>query len=391
MVARPIHPFPARMAPDIALSRCRDLPATAVVLDPMVGSGTVLRAAVEAGLRGVGFDVDPLSVLMTRVWTTPIDARLVREAGQDLVARARSLSAEVHLPWIDDDPETSAFVDYWFAAAQQRDLRRVSALLRDIGGPVGDALCIVLSRLIVTKDHGASLARDVSHSRPHRVSLANDFDVLSGFLWAMENLASRLLDTDVPAVADVALGDARRMHTLGAGMVDAIITSPPYLNAIDYLRGHRLSLVWLGYQIGELRAIRAASVGAERAPDRAVDPTTLAALAPTLGRVDLLPSRVRGMIERYLLDLLSFMGEFRRVLRPGGTTTLVIGNSCLRGVQLDNAAAITAVAHLVGLQLVDRMERELPASRRYLPPPQASPLPDEPRRMRTEVVITFQG
>src|SRR3712207_7608036 len=51
----------------------------------------------------------------------------------------------------------------------------------------------------------------------------------------------------------------------------AAITSPPYLNAIDYLRGHRLSLVWLGYRIGDLRLTRAVSIGAERRPDPAAD------------------------------------------------------------------------------------------------------------------------
>jgi len=44
-----------------------------------------------------------------------------------------------------------------------------------------------------------------------------------------------------------------------------VLTSPPYLNAIDYLRGHRLALVWLGHELGPLKEIRANSVGAERA------------------------------------------------------------------------------------------------------------------------------
>jgi hypothetical protein len=271
MVARPIHPFPARMAPEIALSRCQRLPAGAVVLDPMVGSGTVLRAALDAGHAAIGFDVDPLAVLMTRAWTTPVDVTALRDAASALVERARLLDPGVALPWIDEDAETRRFVDYF-----------------------------ALSRLVITKDHGASLARDVSHSRPHRVGLSNDFAVFPAFQRAVDTIMPRLRDGHSPAACDVSLGYARRLDRLGDAAVDAIITSPPYLNAIDYLRGHRLALVWLGYRLAALRAIRAASVGAERMLEREADRAALPALLPALGPIEALPRSVRGRVGPYI-------------------------------------------------------------------------------------------
>jgi hypothetical protein len=33
------------------------------------------------------------------------------------------------------------------------------------------------------------------------------------------------------------------------------------------MRGHRLSLVWLGYRLADLRRIRSDSIGAERGPN----------------------------------------------------------------------------------------------------------------------------
>jgi DNA modification methylase len=181
------------------------------------------------------------------------------------------------------------------------------------------------------------------------------------------------------------------MDGIADATVDAIVTSPPYLNAIDYLRGHRLSLVWLGYRLAELRAIRADSIGAERMLDGAAERQALRVLMPAFGPIDLLPARVHGMVERYLRDLLALLRELRRVLKPNATATLVVGNSRLHGVLIDNAAALTAVASKVGLPLLERTEREFPAARRYLPPPQASETGSEPHRMRTEVVLTFQG
>ena len=54
MPLRPIHPFAARMAPEIARRSLAAVPGDGKVLDPMCGSGTVVRAAVEAGRRCTG-------------------------------------------------------------------------------------------------------------------------------------------------------------------------------------------------------------------------------------------------------------------------------------------------------------------------------------------------
>src|SRR5713226_2178297 len=179
---QPIHSFPARMAPEIVLKELQQLPKRATVLDPMVGSGTVLRVAMDCGLRAIGRDVDPLAVLMTRVWTTPIDTKSFREQAAHILQMAKNMRPEsVSLPWIDDDPETTAYIDFWFGETQRVDLRKLSSLIQGIAGPEGEALRIALSRIIVTKKVGASLAHDVSHSRPHRVLHANSFAVLDGF------------------------------------------------------------------------------------------------------------------------------------------------------------------------------------------------------------------
>jgi DNA modification methylase len=44
----------------------------------------------------------------------------------------------------------------------------------------------------------------------------------------------------------VRIADARALSKRVTGPVDAIITSPPYLNAVDYYRRHQLEMYWLG-------------------------------------------------------------------------------------------------------------------------------------------------
>lgn len=61
------------MASHLALDAIAALAPVSTVLDPMMGSGTVVRVAANAGHCAIGRDVDPLAVLMTKVWTTPID------------------------------------------------------------------------------------------------------------------------------------------------------------------------------------------------------------------------------------------------------------------------------------------------------------------------------
>jgi SAM-dependent methyltransferase len=387
---QPIHPFPARMAPEIALEESRTLRPGSMVLDPMAGSGTVLRAASEQGHSAVGCDTDPLAVLMARVWTTPIDPCLLRTIGTEMVARAREDALDIdHLPWLDDDQETQTFINYWFGPAQQVALRKLSLLLQDAAGDVGDALRLALSRIIITKDAGASFARDVSHSRPHRVRDTNDFDVLKEFERSLKRLAQRLEEQPPPGQVNVFAGDARHLDAIASGVVDAVITSPPYLNAIDYMRGHRFALVWLGHRLCDLRTVRAEAIGAERMASANADHTLARSLAEDMGPLDLLTNAQRRMVDRYVLDIYAMVSEMHRVVKPGGKAVLVVGNSCLKQVFVRNSQAVKGAAVRSGFELVKSVERDLPPSRRYLPPPSDQKVSDLENRMRTETILTF--
>jgi SAM-dependent methyltransferase len=387
---KPIHPFPARMAPEIALAETRDLPTGSIVLDPMTGSGTVVRFASEQGHHALAVDSDPLAALMTRVWTTPICTDRLRSIGSQVSREAAQTDPEfVQLPWIDNDPETSEFVDYWFGPSQKADLRRLSSRILRIRGPIGDALMLSLSRLIITKKRGASLAWDISHSRPHKKKQENDFPVLSEFIKSVEFLAKRLEDQPPPGNVHVLLGDARQLRFVADGYVDAVLTSPPYLNAIDYLRGHKFSLVWMGLSISDLRSKRSNNVGSEKRSDRSSEDKFLREFCLAVPFIERLTSREQKIFHRYILDLTAVLTEMHRVLKPGGKAVLVVGNSTLKGIFVDNALAVKTAAARLGLVRNGSYERDLPANRRYLPPPSDNETSDLSKRMRTESVLSF--
>ena len=385
MKLTPIHPFPARMAPELACRSIEFVPAGGCVLDPMCGSGTVARAAVEAGLRFVGSDVDPLAVLMARVWTTPLEIRQLRVAAEELAQVARALpEGSVERP---SDQETLQFISYWFAAPQQSELARLATALKRYDDPMKDALAVALSRIIVSKEMMASLARDTSHSRPHKVAESNDFDVYAGFLRSARQVAVRLEPNLIKGEANINLADARTLDSIDTDSVDLALTSPPYLNAIDYIRGHRLALVWLGYEMAPLREIRSSSIGAERTMSGTEAPCDISPFV-TEHTGSCINDRHLGWVRRYAADMNSVLRQLRRVVKRSGQAVLVLGNSFLRGSKIDNARLIESLAMSVGFQLQDRCTREIPARRRYLPPPSGGTNALD-ARMRTETILTL--
>lgn len=388
---KPIHPFPARMAPEIAFEALDGLAKKSLVLDPMIGSGTVMRTISELGYKGIGFDVDPLAILMTKAWTSKVnEAAFLKASGKILTASRDLYPQRIYLPWIDEDSETNDFINFWFAPKQIVDLRKLSYKICNYKGEYSTLYKIALSRLIITKNKGASLAADVSHSRPHKVREDNDFDVLNEFEKSCRQIAKAMNTEKLKGKIKVTKGDARRLSAIKNDTIDSIITSPPYLNALDYMRGHKFSLVWLGHKISLLTTIRGSSVGAEKAPNKGSNIIQAKYIVRQIQNFSDLPKRTKNMIYRYALDMENIVKESARVLKKNRNATFVIGNSSLKGVYINNALITEEAAREYGLKLVDSKEREIPQNKRYLPPPSGVDNTGLNARMRTETIMTFK-
>src|SRR5204862_118189 len=113
--------------------------------------------------------------------------------------------------------------------------------------------------------------------------------------------------------ARIEIADARHLP-LSAASVDIVITSPPYLNAIDYLRAHKFSLVWMGHRISSLRDIRSSNIGTEVSTGSNPDSAVVRSALANMGTIDRLPRRQQGMLTRYVEDMNSALGEIARVI-----------------------------------------------------------------------------
>jgi DNA modification methylase len=398
LVLHPIHPFPARMAPSIALDSLKVSHNKVLkVLDPMVGSGTTAAVARALGHIAVGFDSDPLAVLIANAWCSDINESRVREKACEVLNRAKKLYT--CLPTGKAYPRganatTRSFVRYWFDATNRRQLTALAETISRIHDTsIKTILWCAFSRLIITKKIGASLAMDISHSRPHRAYNKAPIKPFDRFLTSVETIIRKSSfskrDATLPK-ATIERGDARRIP-LSDGSIDVVITSPPYLNAIDYLRGHKLSLVWMGYVVENIREIRSSNVGAERAQTFNENNNVINNVLKKIAKTENLPNRIKGMLTKYIFDMDLVLGEISRVLKSRGQAVIVIGDSTIHGTFVKNSEALVNLGRGHGLELLNFRKRKLQENRRYLPPPTSVAAGQYlQNRMREEVILDFR-
>lgn len=384
------------MAPEIAL---KWIPTSTglTLLDPMCGSGTAVRTAIAHGYESIGVDSDPLARLIARTAVSEFDEEVFLTTVQDIISDTTDALSHDMCPDVPPhaSPKTKRSMQFWFDESNRKQLTALSARINSVqSSSLKDQLLVSMSRTIVTKRIGVSLGADISHSRPHRIYTEAPVRALVAFDKESRALA-RILGKRTPgsrpgAKATLLEGDARKLP-LESASVDKVVTSPPYLTGIDYMRGHKLSLIWMGYDIDLLAELRASNIGSEIGLP--IDSWSLVdTLANSLGEVNGLSHKMKLTLERYLRDMSQVVSEISRVTKQGSTIVLVLGNANVDGVFLDIAGTIERLAAAEGLNRMSVATRQIPNNRRYLPPPdtqrEGKPLS---KRLREEVVLVLKN
>lgn len=417
------HSFPAKFPPQLprhfinALTHPGD-----IILDPMQGSGTTVLEALLTGRRAIGTDIDPLALLITSVKTTPLDPLLVQRVSKDIIhkasydfeERSNPLVLALERQW---DQETRSFVNYWFDTDSQLALMALVLEIEKIEDPsLSNFFKLALSSIIITKTGGVSLALDLAHTRPHRAKLIykESGEILEGaeFLESpppnlkyatkslrspfkefekriQSNLKGLLKPADNYLPAQVIYGNAETLP-LEDNCVDLIITSPPYAsNAIDYMRAHKFSLVWLGYRIADLGNKRVEYIGGEMLTNITYEllPEYTSSVVADISKLD----ESKGLVlHRYYSEMTRVLREMRRVLKPGKTSIIVVGNSLLRGKDTQTQHCLADIGRALGFEIPAIGVRDLDRNRRMLPAGMKINLGSQiQQRMHEEFVIGF--
>ena len=306
------------------------------VLDPMMGSGTVLIEATLMGINSVGIDASPFCRFMAQTKLEGLTMAL------DPVRRA----VENPQPLFD---HFAAQLDGAVPRGRRRKADQGQRRLFECEGQVETPreLSSCLPRWCGREDSRnflllAFLDAVGYTERSQKRSLYQNFaSILQRYLFVAEKIQTVLAGAEQElGLARALEGDARDL-SLGDSSIDGIVFSPPYSFAIDYLANDAPHLRFLGTDMDELR-------------QRAM--------------IGLRGTSLRKKYELYKEDMQKVLSECARVLKTGGICTIVVGTnnnqlSRILGVRPEQVTGIQDIVvelgKLVGLRLARRLERQI--------------------------------
>ena len=368
--------YPAKMIPQMAWFLIESVSKPGdVVLDPFCGTGTVVRESLALDRNAIGLDVNPLATLITRAKVGCYSRDLLEQQLLQLTESFRTESASFDF--------TFPNAKYWFTPATLRKLGTircvVDRLSRQLSGTYPDFWRAVLASIVRQSSRADTRGPKPfisKRAREHRKG--KHFDPFKLFALAavsrIEALTgdhSNLGDHNV----EVVRGNATTIRAcIQSNRVDAVVTSPPYLNAQDYYRSCKLELWVVGLLEPDAlkKWAKEELIGSDRIPvDRCLFDLPMASPTSEALRDMLVTVSPKSacVLTRYTLDMERVFDQMGQVLKPGGHCAIVSGDNTLSNVPVRTHQIITDLAIGSGFSLkhhyVDTIrDRWVPPSRK---------------------------
>jgi len=413
-----VHSFPAKFPPQLPCKFILELTDVgAIVLDSMMGSGTTVLEAFLHGRQAIGFDIDPLAMLISRVKIESFSTSELNVAGKRILKEAQKI-VRLYPELLAADKrkrfneKTIEFLNYWFTEEVQMELLALLAEIEKIDNEkIKDFFKLIFSSIIITKTGGVSLALDLAHTRPHKAKTV--FSKTGKVLFGDENEKKRHLVKSLRSPLDefekklkqnlrgvietapsnlgpiINFGNAQSL-ALPPNSVDLIVTSPPYVsNAIDYMRAHKFSLVWFGYPIENLMKKRKTYIGGEGFVD--LPQIELPQSVETLVTEIRQKSKAKSVsLRRYYVEMTLVLQEMFRVLKSEKSAIVVVGNSILAGHDVQIEDSLVEIGKKIGFDVPIVGIRQLDRNRRMMPAGSSVDMSSQiQQRMYEEFVIGF--
>ena len=331
------------------------------ILDPFSGSGTTLIEGLRYKASVYWLDYHPLSRLICRVKTSPFSVFEVMERAYEVLRESRK---QKHAP------ETIQFTnkDFWFQKPVQDGLEILREQILNSKPVVRSVLWLAFAttvRKVSNMNDGMLLAA----RRPHikEIPIHTQADVFKYFKSSLDKTIAALaewqfhVDDAAGRTLELPVDDARDLK--GSWTCDAIVTSPPYINAIDYVWASKFELHWLGLIKSDINRLDlyAREIGTERIPsseyrqlgrighdyvDQLIENIYTAKQYKATGKQNQLRARV---VYRYFKDMKQHFSSAYPRLRPGGFYCFSIGDiSRICGVDIPVASILSELACEVG-------------------------------------------
>jgi hypothetical protein len=306
-----------------------------LVLDPFVGCGTTSLACKELGINSIGYDVHPIMLFASRVKLRDYNAGELRTATRELM-KSKFERPEVEVP---------SFVARVFRKPVLEDITFFKRKIQEVKDDATRefmllALMNAAMRCSWAHKDGAAIKVVKRPVPPFRKALKRQLLRMCNDVERFEGKASR---------AQVEHCDARKLK-LADGSIDAVITSPPYLNKLEYIYAYRIEQQLLGLgapALGQLIGVR---------EEGAVE---------DFSEVEKFVEGKPLEAKLYFKDMFTALKELYRVCKPGAKLALVTSDACSPEGVIEVCVPLSELAKRAGF----KAKRMLVVNRRFCTTP----------------------
>lgn len=353
------------------------------ILDPFAGSGTLNVESLLLGRPSLGIDLDPLACFVARAKTTLLDPDRLDKSLERIKKKVTKIArkeADVER-LIGSDISTDAYhkgirrfwvpaipnIDHWFKRHVILDLSALLHILRD-------EVPLAKSERHFFLACFAAIIRRVSNADPSPVSglevttiqarrnLTREINVVEEFLrkarlaiHGMRELWCAVGGKRRPVPCRILDGDARAMESTIADYCPDLlpfslaITSPPYCNAVEYARRHKLEMYWLNLvpDTNSHAALSRSYIGYRNLAGRRANQLRrfgIRKLDRTLTEISNSGMARAISLERYFSSMQEFFYELGRIMQKKANVVCVIGNSTCAGIDVPTSDIVVELA-----------------------------------------------
>jgi len=358
------HKYPAKFIPHIPRWGIKfDGSGELLVIDPFCGSGTSNLEALLLGHASIGFDIDPLAILISKVKITPIKNSTLNLVKKKIFVKMKKFDPSLDYTY----PDIENF-DHWFSKDAKKKIAFLKELIIQLGNTdIRDFFIVTLSSIIrqVSNADNQSQKTYVSHTLEKtppevfsffekRVDLYMErMGRLFKKIKKNNNIILKLTDTtdDYSITIDKFSKKRRRL----------IITSPPYIKAIDYIYNQMLEYFWLGDILGiesrkKMNEYKQNYIGTKKVFIKEYKNYNFSHLK--IDELDQVIKKIERKSKKHAYITYKYFDSMKRnltissnILRKGEYYLLVVGNTCVSGVKVNTARLLGKIASRCGYRL----------------------------------------
>jgi hypothetical protein len=315
-----------------------------------MGSGTTAVEAALVGMLPYGVEIDPFARLVSSV-------RLFYFTAEDLEELSRAFH-KIRRSWRSFDADCSLAprltnVEYWFDRRNFDELLKLKNAIYSMLDSDDRQLAVfrvILADMIrpCSKAERQTLKPYISKKYPKQPSdVGETFE--KSFKATRKALRefSEMVGRHVPPIKW--LGFDGTQFEAGRVKIDVAITSPPYINALDYVRCVKLESSWIDTgDDGQFLELRKGHVGEAQRAHSQIDGDVSSYFREHVNKIAVTdPARSR-IVAGYFQDMYNNLLCTYAALKDGGEYHMIVGDSSIRGVRVPTHKILLALAESIG-------------------------------------------